>query len=366
MFMFLHGSKVSKNLVMQINNQKTNNRNINNKEIQNFKGAGLRGALRTLSDSNALATTICLEGAVTSGRGINAYKRGGFYEARERLTDDILAAVFWMKGVDIFNKLADKIVGKRILKLDTTEFDVGHDILRTPFKNLVENEAIKKGLSDEAKAALEKKLSAYKFTKIFASTLLAVGFVGFVLPKINQFITGKMMARDKKKKQDEKKVTAYNPLKENTMEAFTKSVKDNKNPSFGNALTTAAFMLENNAICKMMSSDVGIISGRMLTARNKDEAIEYGFRDASSSFFYYASTPLVYGLLQRITGSKKSTTIDAVTAKQLSENIKAILPKGEKMGAEEFGKKALGELSEGAKELLEKLKGSVKYSPKST
>ena len=120
---------------MQIHKISFSQGNNNNKKYQ-VSNKGAREIVRTLADQDALASTILLESAVTGGRGYNAYKRGGSAELRERAFDDIVSAVFWMKGVDIFNKIGDKI-GTHILKLPTTEFDVGKDALRTPFNNLV-------------------------------------------------------------------------------------------------------------------------------------------------------------------------------------------------------------------------------------
>ena len=178
---------------MQINrisvSQETNN---NTKYTISNKGA--REIVRTLADQDALASTILLETAVTGGRGYNAYKRSGAAELRERAFDDIVSAVFWMKGVDIFNKIGDKI-GSHVLKLPTTDFDVGKDALRTPFKNLV-GDLSEKVTDPDMLKKLEKKLAIFKFSKIILSTLLATGFVGFALPKINQAITKKLMHKD--------------------------------------------------------------------------------------------------------------------------------------------------------------------------
>ena len=105
----------------------------------------------------------------------------------------------WMKGVDIFNSIGNKI-GKSLLKIDKPEFDVGTDALRTPFENLIEQEKLAKNLDDNAIAGLRKKLSTFKFGKVITSTLLAIGFVGFALPKIYQGITDKIMKKEQNQK----------------------------------------------------------------------------------------------------------------------------------------------------------------------
>lgn len=333
---------------MRINN--TQNYKLGNNKNQNISHKGARQFLRALADPNDLRSTIILETAVTGGRGYNAYKRGGVNELRERAFDDVLAAVFWMKGVDFFNQIGDWI-GKKFLGLETTKFDVGKDALRTPLENLKE------------KVTNPKLYTGFKFTKIILSTLLSTAFVGFALPKINQAITKNFMSKDASKKvmepntQTPKKVSK---LAQVSIDDFEKQISNkNKNQtSFkGLDIATVAHALENNKICKLLSSDVGITSGRVISARNKDEGIEYLFRDAASCIFYTASTPFFYSVMQKATNSNAITTIDPVTAKQISDHIiEQLKTNGGKMNADSFAKKILGELSEEANEILKQLK----------
>ncbi len=336
--------------------------NINNniKKNKNISSKGGREIVRTLANPDSLAATIVLESGVTGGRGINAYKRGGFHEFRERFTDDIVSAVFWMKGVDIFNKIGDKF-GQKVLKLPTTEFDVGKDALRTPFNNLVTD--LSSNMPDKnAAKTLEKKLAAFKFTKIILSTLLATSFVGFALPKINQAITEKLMSRNNKNSEKNKTLENIDIYKTHSFEEFDKKITA-KGASFKGLspqmMTGVAHALESNKICKMLTCDVGILTGRVKTARNADEGREYFFRDASSSFFYFASTPLVYKFLQKITGSSNTTSIDPVAAKQLHEKMLETLKNADgsfnSMNVKDFAAKTLGVLDDKAKDLISKL-----------
>lgn len=359
---------------MQINTVQNRLVEKNNRR-QNISHKGAREMVRTLANPDALASTIVLESSVTGGRGYNAYKRGGAAELRERAFDDIVSAVFWMKGVDIFNSLGNKF-GAHVLKLPTTEFDVGKDALRTPFKNVV-GDLAKKTTDSEALKKLEKKLAVFKFSKIILSTLLATGFVGFALPKINQAITRKIMHRGKAESElqqtlDDKSVNKrinpterdlYSQLTSVTFDEFNRKITAQNNPAFKgispNVMTTVAHYLENNKVCKLLSSDVGILTGRVTTARNKDEGLEYLFRDASSSFFYIASTPLMYSLLQKVTGSSKYTSIDPVAAKQVHDMCVKQLQNADgtfaSMGVKEFTSKILGTLDDKAKELISRL-----------
>ena len=347
-----------------------------NKNNISHKAMSPEVLVRTLQDSEKYLTTVILEGGVTGGRGYNAYKRGGVPEFRERFTDDLISAVFWMKGVDIFNSIGNKI-GKHLLGVEKPEFDVGTDALRTPFENLLKQEKLTKNLDDKATEALRKKLSAFKFGKVVASTLMAITFVGFVLPKIYQGITDKIMKKEENKTNTQEpqntqeaqntqttKTITPNSINEqikqqSSFEEFNKKLsKEQNNTSFkgaGNFITTAAYLLEKHKVVKLLSTDVGILSGRMASARNKDEAIEYGFRDGASSFFYQASTPLIYLLFQKLTGSKKGTSIDPQAAKQITENLTELIKNNGAIKAEDFAEKAMGVLSEDKKALLDKL-----------
>ncbi len=352
---------------MRINNIQTNT---NSQNKVSHKGA--REFVRTLANPDALTSTVLLESAVTGGRGYNAYKRGGVNELRERATDDILAAVFWMKGVDIFNKIGDKFVGDRILKLPTTDFDMGRDALRTPFKNTIEGFK-QQGMNPNDLAKLEKKLATYKFSKIIGASLLSTAFVGFALPKINQAITRAFMSKDKKEAlkqgKDEKSSGLINKgvatatvaqLASVSFEEFSKKIAGKENVSFKGlfspeTMSTVVHYLENNKICKLLTSDVGITTGRVASARNADEGLEYLFRDVASSFFYVASTPLIYKGLQKLTSSEGITSIDPVASKQVHQKLATLLNSVDGMDVQEFAKKALGSLDDGAKALMDKL-----------
>ena len=80
------------------------------------------------------APLVLLECFVTGGRTLQAAKRGGFDEARERLTEESVGAFFWFCGVKAFNKMND-FIGKWILRLFTPNFDGKEDDIRKPVTN---------------------------------------------------------------------------------------------------------------------------------------------------------------------------------------------------------------------------------------
>ncbi len=346
---------------MLINSIKPEKNNISAKTISH-RGLDSRNLIKTLGNSDSLLSTVALETFVTGGRGINAYKRGGEDEFRERFTDDVVSAVFWMKGVDFFNSLGDKF-GKKVLKLPTTEFDVGKDALRTPFKNL-EADQIKTLGSKKAAEPIIKKLAVFKFTKIILSTLLSTSVIGFIMPKINQKVTEKIMRQKQlENKTLKSNLQNFNFMENHSFEEFDKRIRADKSQSFKGSfvdnMTQVSHLLENHTICKMLTNDAGIITGRTVSARNKDEGLEYLFRDITSLFFYFASTPIIYSMLQKITNTKGLTEIDPVAAKSLCENMISCLknPEGKNisMNIQEFENKTLGVISEKDKNLIEQI-----------
>lgn len=343
---------------MQINNiqpkQYKNKYNKNNKN-PNFKGG--RELIKIFANSDSKITTAAIEACVTSGRSANAYKRGGKHELRECLLDNVISAVFWMYGVTACNKIGD-LIGEKCLKLPITDFDIGKDNLRDPFKHV--EKTMRETASDMKSAkALTKKLSAFKYTKVFASTIIATGFVGFVLPKINHHITKTLFAKNKmndvlNETPQTNADNKYAHLQTISFEDFDKNINKKQNPSFKGLISTVANRLENDTVCQLLTTDVGMLAGRVKNSRNKDEALEFAFRDSISPFFYYVNTPFMYWCLQKLTGSKGITSIDPVAAKRIHNEISQQL-NGGTLSTQEFAKKTIGTLSENAQELFNNL-----------
>ena len=133
--------------------------------------------------SDGFLPVIALEAFVEAGRTYQAYQRGGFDEARERITEEFSGAVFWLGGVTALNYLFEKL-GQKILKLPSKTVDIASDNVRKPLDNYLNSETTKNG-----KKILENTMAKFKFAKVISSVIIANAFIGFVLPKINQAIT---------------------------------------------------------------------------------------------------------------------------------------------------------------------------------
>ena len=287
---------------------------------------------------------IALECFVTGGRTLQAYKRGGFDEARERFTEEATGAAFWFAGVKVFNKMNDYI-GKKALKLVDTNFDVGRDKLRNPLANYLKDKG--KGISDST-------IGKFKLAKVSASIILANILVGLVVPKINQKITVKLHdARTEKNKNIQNKNQEQNN-KENTQEKdyfqfsidkFTK--EKNKDIAFGmstQSMLSLANHFENDNIYQLLSTDVGIAGGRAVSSRNNHERTEVLFRDLSSIYFYMFNIPNIFAVMNLVEDGKK-TRLDPISSKQVTDHLKLLYgdDKQKAFTPEEFRKLALGD-----------------------
>ena len=148
--------------------------------------------------SRSIVPVMLLEAFVEGGRTYQAYQRGGFTEARERLTEEMIGAAFWFSGVPLFDKLIDKFVGEKLYKLPETDFDTGKDALRNPFKNYMKKFADQLKFDPEK---AEKIIAKYKFGKVITSIILANCLVGIALPKVNQGITRYILKKNKDNEQ---------------------------------------------------------------------------------------------------------------------------------------------------------------------
>lgn len=301
-----------------------------------------RSFVSHLGKGDALLPILLLEVAVTGGRTYQAYKRGGFVEARERGTEETLGAIFWLGGVNAFNKIGDAI-GKKVLKLEHVDFEAGKDAIRDPLKNYLNLINKQNGkLTNAAKKIpqfSEKNLAAFKFTKIVSSILLSNIIIGFIVPKLNQAITRKYQNSI-----DNSSTHNYTLMKKGEgIDEFTtkNSNKDTKNTSFkGLTMLSLANSFETDARYKLLSTDIGVAGGRAVSARNEPERREVLFRDLSSIYFYMYCKNNLSSLLNYVEDGR-GTRLNTVSAKRLDVHLRYNL-KDASLDAEEFRNRALG------------------------
>ena len=313
-----------------------------------------RNFITSLGKTGAILPVVLLEATVTGGRTYQAYKRDGFVEARERVTEESLGAVFWLFGATMFGKLIETI-GRKTLPLSKEDCDVGKDAVRKPFENMCLEKAKDKKFNKEL-------FAKFKFGKIITSLIAACAFIGYVVPKMNQAITKKFYTNriEPAKELDEKtakmRARFYHSPQDvniNSVQNF-KSIVSDKTPekqaiSFKGAefFMTMAQNFEQNAIYKLMGTDVGTVTGRAANARNKDEMVEILFRDLASIPFYCFTTPAIIAFLNNkdIFKGADNTKLNPNTAMEIHNHFVELTKDRPDKGAiklEEFKKFALG------------------------
>lgn len=294
--------------------------------------------------SDGFLPVIALEAFVEGGRTLQAYNRGGFDEARERITEEFSGAVFWLGGVTALNWIFEKL-GQKFLKLPNKVVDIASDGVRKPLENYLTNERTKDGAK-----ILEKTMARFKFAKVISSVLIANAFIGFVLPKINQAITRsyhKNKTENPAVPTEQTQQQAVNPfVARPVMNNFAqkKDKEDKKDVSFGLNLLSIANKFESDRNYKLLSVDAGTASGRAYSARNNDERVEILFRDLSSIYFYMFNMQLMNNWLNKIEQKGVGTRLDPVSAefttKYMEEYFKS---KGtDRVNVETFAKEMLG------------------------
>lgn len=327
-----------------------------------------RNFITKLDKTGALLPVVLLEAAVTGGRTYQAYKRDGFVEARERVTEESLGAVFWLFGAKMFEKVFD-FAGKKFGNMPKESYDVAHDAVRKPFANFIAKKSEELKLVKEADiTALKNKLASFSCGKTIAGLLTACAFIGFVVPKMNQAITKKLYGvhpkgeneseRQKITIKDLKALYSAHGVSINAVENFKSrqdggdvkadaAVKKGAKPSFKGyqAMTAIVQKFQENDVWKLLGTDVGTVTGRTANARNNDERVEIMFRDISSIYFYCFSTAAIVGFLNK---NDKfggfNTKLNPMSAAEVhNELINKMSDKGlDSMSAKRFREFALG------------------------
>ena len=315
--------------------------------------------------SDGFLPVIALEAFVEAGRTYQAYKRGGFDEARERITEEFSGAVFWLGGVTALNALFEKL-GQKLLKLPKINVAIASDEAHKPLENYLEHE---RRVSDGAKI-MKKTMARFKFAKVISSVLIANAFIGFILPKINQSIT-RWYHRKKPQEQTQNAaaIPVINPRPK--MNTFIKADddKDKKDISFGFNMLSLANKFESNRNYKLLSVDAGTASGRAISARNNDERVEILFRDLSSIYFYMFNMYNMNKWLNKLEQDGNPARLDPVSADFATKYMQSYVDDvgtsaegaAKAVNSEKFAKDMFGEAAEIPEAIKAKFKGeSVK------
>ena len=184
---------------------------------------------------------------------------------RERFIDEYGTSAIWICGPIVLDKIANKIIKKCgynagvNMSLFKERKDQGILLNIKKFKDKAPDAVkdLEKALANKSKY---QNLQAGKFA---LSTLIPIGLMGFLLPKLNFKLTEKITA-----KQKEKEVNSLNQSE----------------ISFKGLSSTMANMSHVN---KMAVTDGGLTIGRVWTGRNRYEQMELGFKNVMMMFLNF-------------------------------------------------------------------------------
>ena len=163
---------------------------------------------------------------------------------------------------------------------------------------------------------LVKRISnAKKVTSILA-VLLNCAMMGFVIPKFNQYLTSKKL----KKQEENKKKELMDFV---SFDEFQNRTKNAEKISFTGGIPKNSYeftyAVENNSRFRLLVTDIPMIIGRMVTSRNKYEALEYLVMDGLSAYFYNFASEHTQNLLR----GKKIPSTQAISIEVLTNNPEA-------------------------------------------
>ena len=246
------------------------------------------------------------------GRSYEGYKRGGIIEGAEKLRKEVMAAIVWLFGMPVFRAIGDKIceyVLKIPMNIDYSNAKEGNDSIGNSLKYLkykvvdsstpdvselknVSAKILENIKKTDLNELVKKVTFAKKVTSISALVLNCVA-MGIILPKFNQMLTRKKLA-EMQKNSFKRRFVTFDEFQEkikkdsqNSPVSFTglaqRVSSDISNYGLSGYVT---YNVENNNVFRLLSTDVPMTGGRVLTSRNGFEGLENFVMDVSSAYFY--------------------------------------------------------------------------------
>ena len=217
--------------------------------------------------------------------------------ARERFLDEYAVSAVWLGGIPLVGKVADYFIKKQGYNPDVN--------LKLFNKNSVQNiddniknfsTKVSKEIIDELKAVKNNKPAYEKLlaVKFAASTTILILFMGVIPPKLI-FASSARKIEQQRQKEAQKNKDSFKSSNVN----FQKSIDfmNRKNTSFKGSWVSAAANF--STVDKMAVTDGGYALGRVGTARNKNEAIDVGFKMAGMMFFNFVAPKYIEKYLDK-------------------------------------------------------------------
>lgn len=232
---------------------------------------------------------------------------------RERLVDEYTTSAVWLGGIPLLEKINKNIIRKKgfnpeidvkLLKNaeKTTEVVQGLDFNIKKFKNLAPDAVKDLEFLKNNKSKYMKLLGG----KVFSETAIPIALMGFIIPKLIFAWTAKTKREIAKKKAESRAKNLQN-LNFGTSEFKTLEAFKAKNLSFkGNLISS---MAEMSTVQKMAATDGGYAVGRVLTERNRNAAVDVGFKMAGMMFLNFVFPNMLAKFLDTTTGKLINTNL---------------------------------------------------------
>lgn len=216
--------------------------------------------------------------------------------ARERFLDEYAVSAVWLGGIPLVGKISDYLIKKAGYNPD-----INLKLFKNnPFQNIDKNISDFKGRVPEAiikelekaknnKNKLEKLLAG----KFLASTIIPIAFMGVILPKVIFASSAKKIEQQRKKEQQN--ILKKNNLQQKELQKI-KNFINNPQKNFKGWVSTAANF---STVDKMALTDGGYAIGRIATARNKNEALDVGFKMVGMMFLNFVAPKYIQKALDK-------------------------------------------------------------------
>lgn len=195
---------------------------------------------------------------------------------REKIIDEYVTSGIWLGGIPMVEYFSDKFISKKgynpIVNLNLFKAEKNKEAYQgieyniNKFKN-IQAKDVQDAVQDLIKVKNNKGSFEKLLTKKFcAATIIPTIIMGFVLPKLNFFLTKKIREKKAPQKAESKKEISFTG-------SFTSQIANLR------------------TVDKMAISDGGLTVGRVTTSRNKDEAWANAFRMIGSMILNFV-TPI--------------------------------------------------------------------------
>ena len=217
--------------------------------------------------------------------------------ARERFLDEYSVSAVWLGGIPLVGKIIDYFIRKKgfnpdiNLKLFKNNSIQNIDENIKNFKGKVPDYIIDELIKVKNNKAFYEKLLAGKF---IVSTAIPILFMGVILPKLIFASSAKKI--EKLKAKEAKNRDSFSLSKESIKNSID-FINDKKISFKGNWISVAANF---STVDKMFVTDGGYAAGRIATARNKDEAIDVGFKMTGMMFLNFIAPKYIEKFLNSV------------------------------------------------------------------